>query len=279
MGMVIIRHQGYTFHAPESWVECNQTQLASLYPCTHLKKEDLSEDIRKMVAQVWLGATDKEWAAIRLTRFQWEELQKQFDWVFHKPTGKIVDNFTHEGQTLYLPEDDFENTSSLELAMAMMYWTQFAHPTDADKTALDKLIATLCRAQRPDSEAWQNHPDFDGDLRLKYNEVNSLRVATSLETLPMGIKILFLDYFNSMAESFLDNYEEVFGSSGKDEPLYDDGRGWLMLLKDVAKEGHFGTFDAVCRQPAHLMFTSILDDTLKAQRQQQQQKDLAHDNY
>lgn len=279
MGMVIIKHQGFRFHAPESWVECNQTQLGALYPCVHLKKEDLSYDTRKLVTQVWLGAADDVWRKIRLTAFQWEELQKLFDWIFVKPTGKIIESFTHEGQTLHLPDDDFENTSALELAMAMMYWTQFAHPTDPDKTALDKLIATLCRAQRPDSEEWQKHPDFDGDLRLKYNEVNSLRVASSLETLPMGIKILFLDYFNGMAQSFLDNYEEVFGANGKDEPLYDDGRGWLMLLKDVAKEGHFGTFDAVCRQPAHLMFTSILDDTLKAQRQQQQQKDLAHDNY
>ena len=277
--MVIIKHQGHTFNAPETWAECNQTQLAALYPCTHILEKDISDSIRQAVAQIWLGASDEVWKKIFLTHFQWAELQKQFDWVFQKPTGKIVDSFTHEGQTYLLPEEDFENTSSLELAMSMMYWTDFAKPTDPDPKALNKLIGTLCRAQRPDSEAWQTSPDFDGDLRLKYNEVNALRVADSLETLPIGLKMVFLDYFTQMAERFLDNYEEIFGNDGKNEPLYDDGRGWLMLLKDVAKEGHFGTFDAVGKQPAHLLFTSILDDTLKAERQMQQQKDFTHDNH
>ncbi|MFN8347424.1 MAG: hypothetical protein U0X91_20645 [Spirosomataceae bacterium] len=271
--MVEITLHTFCFSAPESWAECTPSQREHLYGCTYLKPEERTDTILQAVAQIWLGATDRQWQMMLLSRFQWEALQEQFAWVFVKPTGKPVEAFTHEGQTYLLPEDDFENTTALELALAMMYWAEFAHPETPDKTALDKLIATLCRSQRIDWETWQQDPDFNGDLRVKYNEVATLKVAATLETLPLGLKMLLLDYFNAMAERFLDSYEEIFGSNGQQEPLYDDGRGWLMLLKDVAKEGYFGPFDAVCKQPAHLLFSAILDDTLKAELQQQQQND------
>ena len=73
-----------------------------------------------------------------------------------------------------------------------------------------------------------------------------------------------------MNDQFLREYGELFGTGSKDV-RYDDGRGWLMLLKNVAKQGHFGDFDKVCGQPAHLLFATLLDDLLDQQEQEASQ--------
>ena len=72
---------------------------------------------------------------------------------------------------------------------------------------------------------------------------------------------------------FLRNYDRIFGGSATEEPRYPDGRGWIMLLKNVAKESHFGDFDRVCRQPAHLVWAAMLDDVLNAEELQNAQND------
>ena len=96
--------------------------------------------------------------------------------------------------------------------------------------------------------------------------------AESLVMLELAVKVAILSYFEVQARFFLEQYEGLFG--GDSEPLYGDGRGWIILLKNIAKGGHFGGFDQVGKQYAHLAYAAALDDAITAEENRNKQ-----DNY
>ena len=159
-----------------------------------------------------------------------------------------VGAFPSRSKKLYLPAPEFGDTTALELSMAFIHYTLFAK---GDTASLDKLIATLCRP----SEGKREGTD---DLRIPYTEYGADKMAMQVAHLPMA---------QVMLEEFMQNYEDVFGSGGKSR--YDSGLGMLMVLKSIAQQGHFGTYDAVCQQPVHLLWTALLDDVLTQNEQQE----------
>lgn len=257
------------YRGPSSWQECRPAQLVQLIPFSRIPPDQLTEDMRMMACQRWLAVPDSAWARWRITHYQWEVLQAEFAWVFSPPTGKPFESFEHQKVRYLLPDENFANCTALEVCMAFMEYTAFVQPEEPDTTALDRLIATLCRPVRVDLDAFRRSPDWNDDLREPYNEARTEKRALALATLPLEWKIALLTYFEQSSNVFLRQYSLMFG--GDAEPRYGDGRGWLMLLKNIAKEGHFGPFDSVCKQPVHLVFAAALDDTITAEEIRQNQ--------
>lgn len=257
-----------TYPVAENWTELSPAQLRHLIVCPRLKDVRTTEN-EAAACQIWLNISPKKWRKTVLAPFQWGALVKQFEWVFTtRPTGQPVRSFHHEGINYHLPADDFADTDAIDLAYANMAYLEFSRPDETDLTALDRLIATLCRPLRTDWRAFQQSPGWDGDRREPFNEQLMLERARSLATLTLNAKILILDYFERMNDAFLAEYGEIFGGTG--EPRYGDGRGWIMLLKNVARQGTFGTFEQVCHTPANLLFASVLDDVLQQQEEQEE---------
>lgn len=249
------------YAAPESWAECTPAQRWELTVYHRIPPADRSETIEMMVARIWLGVSPRAWSTWALARYQWGQLRQQFRWIFDtEPTGQPAPSFTHNGSTYYLPDDNFTNTTALEVALANMAYLDFAHPDQPDPTALDTLIATLCRPERPDLATFRESLAWNGDRREPFNEARSELRATALADLPLPLKVSLLDYFERMNTHFLQQFSEMFG--GDAQPRYGDGRGWIMMLKNAAKTGTFGPFDQVCQQPAHLFWATCLDDIL-----------------
>ena len=265
--MIVVQHQQYTHHAPESWAECELHDWAGLLPFSRLKEPPTADTVQ-LACQLWAGIPAKEWRRWQLMPHEWEALQAQFAWIFVPPVGQPFEVLQYERHKLLLPEDNFENSKAIDVAMAFIHFTDFAQDTTQPQ-ALDLLVATLCRPVRADLNAWQKSPDFDGDVREPYNDVRVEARAKAIAHWPLEIKVIVLDYFERMAAVFLDTYGQMFGSSAK-EPRYQDGRGWLMMLKNIAREGQFGNFDEVCRQPVHLVYAAALDDVLTLQDQEKQ---------
>jgi hypothetical protein len=267
--MTEIEYRGKKHRAPSSWEECRSDHIVQLIPFSRVPAQQLTEDIRILACQLWLRVHPKTWARWRLDHTQWEALKGQFAWIFTPPTDRPFRYFEHRGTRYVLPEENFGNCTALEVCMAFVEYASFAHPEEPDATALDRLIATLCRPVRRDLKAYRLSADWNDDEREPYNEARSLARATGLASLPLEWKVAVLTYFEQTAQGFLHQYGQMFG--GDAEPRYGDGRGWIMLLKNIAKEGHFGSFDTVCRQPVHLVFAAALDDTITAEEIRQKQ--------
>ena len=257
-----------TYKVAENWAELTPEQRLHLIVCPRLK-DARTTDNEAAACRIWLKISPKKWRKTVLAPFQWGALVKQFDWLFTtRPQGQPLRSFFHAGVNYHLPADDFADTDAIDLAYANMAYLEFSRPDDTDLMALDRLIATLCRPMRPDWRQFQKSHQWDGDLREVFNEQLMLERARSLASLELNAKILILDYFERMNEAFLAEYGDIFGGTG--EPRYGDGRGWIMLLKNVAKQGTFGTFDQVCQTPAHLLFAAVLDDVLQQQEEQEE---------
>jgi hypothetical protein len=260
--MNLIAYQGKTYRAPEGWHECTPAQWGSLAAFTRLPEDERTADAVQLAAQLWLQVPDREWSRWALDAHQWASVQQLFAWIWEPPTSRPFESFIHEGETYFVFDEGFADTRALELTMALMDYMAFAHPTEPDPSAYERILATLCRPQRADLERFLLSEEWDGDVREPYNELRAADRVRKLTSLPPPVKLALFDYFERSANEFLLNYERLFGGSPTEEPRYPDGRGWLMLLKNVARDGHFGDFDRVGRQPAHLVYAALLDDVL-----------------
>lgn len=266
-----------TYRVAENWSELTPAQHVQLIMCPRLVADGPYETVDNQAAacRAWLGMSSQVWANLTLTPWQWGQLRQQFAWLFTTvPTGKPpIASFFHAGINYHLPAENFQDTSAAELAQANMAYLEFARPLDEGELttekehALGQLIATLCRPRRRDWRKFQRSADWNGDVREPFNQARMEQHAKGLASLDLNMKLVILDYFERTNNAFLADYGELFG--GNKEPRYGDGRGWLMLLKNVAKEGHFGTFEHVCTTPAHLLFAALLDDLLDQQEAQE----------
>lgn len=255
-----------TYRVAENWVELTPDQYKELIMCPRLKADGSLETLDNEAAacRAWLGMSPNVWANLQLAHWQWGQLRNQCAWLFStKPTGKPpIDCFVHKGVNYHLPADGYQDTTSFELVMANIAYLEFANPETPTPDALDRLIATLCRPRRADWRKFKKSLDWNNDVREPFNEARMLSRAKDLSSLEISMKLVILDYFERMNTEFLEEFGELFGPDR--QPRYGDGRGWLMLLKNVAKESHFGDFDKVCLTPANLLFAALLDDLLDA---------------
>lgn len=260
------------YQVAENWSELTPEQYRQLIMCPRIPANPNAGpgsyqtlENEAAACRVWLGMSPKVWATLKLAHWQWGQLRQQSAWLFKTtPTGRPpMNTFVHKGINYHLPADEFTDTTAVELSYANMAYLAFANPEDPDPDALDRLIATLCRPRRADWRKFQRSKDWNGDVREAFNETRMTERAKALNGLDMTLKLVVLDYFERMNNAFLSEYGELFGPDK--QPRYGDGRGWVMLLKNVAKEGHFGDFDKVCQTPAHLLFASMLDDLLDNQ--------------
>lgn len=259
------------YTAPAAWHECTHEQWVALVPFCLLQPDERTDDVEMEACRVWVGVSVRQWERWSMARWQWGVLRKQFAWIFEKPTIRPFVSFFHQGTEYLTAKPDFADSSALDVAWANLKFTDFAHPTEPRPEALDELVATLCRPRREDLAAFRQSRDWNGDERQPFNEQRVSEWAAALKTMPFGVKAAVLVYFEHEMKGFLETYGELFGSPTRAEPRYAGGTGWVMMLKNVAKEGHFGPFDAVCRQPAHLVWAAALDDVLDKKDQQEAQ--------
>lgn len=275
--MKTIEFDRKVYQAAEHWGELTPDQYGQLIMCPRLEADGSFETLDNQAAacRAWLGMSPKVWEDLILSPWQWGQLRQQFAWLFEThPEGKPpMDSFFHAGVNYHLPADNFGDSTAIEIAFANMAYVDFANPEEPNPDALDKLIATLCRPRREDWRKFQKSKEWNGDVREEFSEQRMSEQAKAFSNLDMTVKLIMLDYFERMNHDFLQQYGEMFGRDR--QPRYGDGRGWIMLLKNVAKEGHFGDFYKVCSTPAHLLFATLLDDVLDAQDKAEADKENA----
>lgn len=276
--MLEIKIKKQAYQCPENWQECTPEQVRTFLLVRRIPEPDRKRAVQETLVQAYLGMTNEQWAKLVLGFEQWKTIKAFASWVYEKPLDeKPFDFFDFEGVRYWLPEPNYTNTTALELSLANMLYVEFAHPTEPDLTAIEKLIATFCRPVRSDWESFQISPEWNGDIRQPFNQARMEATAKQLASLDISTKIAFLTYFEQMNTAFLEEYSQLFGEN-KTEPRYEDGTGWLMILKSVAKDGLWNGFENVCKQPARTVWAFMLDDILDIRQQEAEYEKQKEEN-
>ncbi|MEA5257167.1 hypothetical protein VB264_05170 [Arcicella aquatica] len=268
--MVEVQINKKKFTMPERWDECTLEQISKLSPLTQWKVDEITQSEHEYAVCVLMGCSDKFWQRLELELPQWYKLKEVANFAFAE---KIVEqpfpSFVHLGTEYLVFQEGFADTDAVDLAWANMQYLAFANPDAPNVVALDELIATLCRPRRKDLLTFRESKEWDGDEREVYNGQRVKARAKELKTLPFGLKVAILQYFEAQNSLFLENYSQMLGDDGR-EPRYGNGMGWVTMLMSVAEKGTFGNFESVCYQNVHLIWAKCLDDTLDVKEQEKQ---------
>jgi hypothetical protein len=268
--MIEIKYGERVLSRPECWEECSPEDFERLALC-QLGGDAAKErpEMWDYAVAAWLGVLE-EWDKWRLTVQEWILLKKQVEWVFTPTAIKPFNGFLVVDEVWLLPEAAFGNCKAIELAMGFVHYVSYVKPGDSAQSAdsderelaLDRLICTFCRPRRPDLADWREGPNWDGDEREVYNESRINDRLAKLKKIQTTRKMAFLAFFEVNLREFFEDYAPIFGAGGG-KARYENGMGMIMMLKDVAKQGHFGDFERVCMQPLHLVWTATMDDVTK----------------
>ncbi|MVM39483.1 hypothetical protein GO730_20965 [Spirosoma sp. HMF3257] len=228
-------------------------------------KDIALKELLPLPADVWVDlTTEQRWNLGRLTRWVWKErvTKKPFD-------SFTVDSGKGKPMTYLLPDDNFSNTTAIEIAMANIHYLGFTRPEKPNQKAVLSLIATLCRPERKDVKQFRQSVDWNGDQREEYNTILADERAGTFDKLPIGTVMAITQYFEAMNKGFLQSYKDVYEpdpNADEEAPLYKNGEGLITTLMDVAKTGTFGDFDKVCKQNGHTIWLYLRDNNLKVRR-------------
>ncbi|TAF02260.1 MAG: hypothetical protein EAZ80_01560 [Runella slithyformis] len=256
----------------QSWRECSEEIILDALPLVNFVQ---AENNAKKRAHFWVGLLRAVLKEVpdelfyKLSGVQMFNLRRHFKWLLETRIDfRPFEFFEFEGQRYILPRENFADTSAIELAMSNIYFLSFTNDKSPNEKAVLNLIATLCRPERPDLQAFRASANWNGDQRQEPNSVVADERAAHFERLNIGVVIAILQYFESMNAAFLGRYQSCFEAGDTNEtPMYQNGEGWLALLEDVAETGVHGTFNQVCAENAHTVFLYIKHKTLKNKRE------------
>lgn len=167
-------------------------------------------------------------------------------WLFNETIEyRPFDYISVNGKRLYLPKENYADTSALELALCNLYYTRYATASDvSEQDNLYRLIATICRPLAKGDKTAVTRGALDMDA--------AEAMVEGIKTLQVGIVLTVLAYWEWMNKQLLEQYEVLFPKGDDGKPaLFEAGEGWLVLLEDVAQDGVYGDLDKVNVQNCH----------------------------
>jgi hypothetical protein len=269
--MIRFRLDGRPHTLPERWAEATPAQLRLAAP--HLAHDSVAA--RLAVVRAWCPKV-REKDVRRLTPDQLWDVCAQVGWAW-KLEGAALTQFEHRGRTYLLPEAKLLDAVLVEYALASLYFHLFAKPKTPQLTALDSLVATLCRPAVPGLD--ENDPAWDGQRREKYNAKLAEARALELADLPLALKMVVLHRFLDAERYIHQAYADLFskaapvpegqGPGGRPTPT-GDGTQVLEVLADLAEQGTYGTYEQVSYTRVHTVFFNLAK---KARRRREAEKE------
>lgn len=226
-------------------------QMASLKTSIFVKLSNVPADVflkLSLVQQIYLFNTVR-WA------FKGRIEKKPFEY------------FEVEGIKYYLPEDNYANTSSIEMALLNIYYLSFVRKDNPVTDNLYLIAATICRPERKDLKLFRKLIErWTGDRREVFNSVLSEeRAKLFKEKGPYGAMIAVLQYWEAMNNRFVKRFDDVF-NGGDGKQIFHNGEGWLAMLADVAEVGVMGNLEKVYETNAYSLMMYVLQKQKKIER-------------
>jgi hypothetical protein len=251
------------FRVPEGFDECDDAQRNLLLVCGLVPEERRERSFWELVIRSGLGCDVRFWDKLVLSLDQWAMLKDCMKWIFSDRIRKRPYEYLDVGGVRYWAmKDGFDDTDAVEISVAAMYFMKLNDENEPDFGMVEMLMGVFLRPERRDLKEFRLSDEWNGDCREIYNEQRVIERAEIFKGLEFGVKVAFLQWFEAEFTYFIECYKDVFGKGSENDARYDDGRGWMLLLKHVAQKGYFGGIAGVHRTNAHVVWSYLLDDVL-----------------
>jgi hypothetical protein len=201
--------------------------------------------------------------AIKVSAEQWLSLLPAIDWLKTQSTDKAPLAFIElKGVKYFLPADGMEFSPFIEFVMAEdALWRYLKQ--DEEK-ALSEFFFTLCRPENPQPK----DAFYSGDRRERYNSA-LIQERSKTVAVPNWCSFLLILFFSGVKEYLKEIYPEMFPQKtekkGEAIALQDESPavGWLKLIKVLADNGTYGTYEMVCYTFMHTIMLNTSFDLSK----------------
>jgi len=149
---------------------------------------------------------------------------------------------------LYGPADELANLSFVEFIKAESAYIAYAKTRDPE--ALNLLVAILYRPKRKDYSP--QSPDFDGDIREKYNDHLVGDRVKLVSRLPLSTRQAIFLFYDGCRALILKQYPNVFRKPKDDDAK---GRGWGHVLRNLA--GSVNEYERTAFQPLGTVLSDL----------------------
>jgi hypothetical protein len=193
---------------------------------------------------------------------------------------------------LWVREELFANTKSIELSMANVYYLRFADVVKVLGNSKSKKDSprplNYTRTEKESARYDKAFGELLGHLvirkrwnwrklkleRVKYHSREVLALGRQLlGSIDDSTKLWLVNYFEEQLKLFVETFPAVFGhqdngtegvSVGMDAPMFQNGHGWIVVLEDVALQGAYGDFDKVCDNECVTIWLFLEHQKIKA---------------
>jgi hypothetical protein len=163
----------------------------------------------------------------------------------------LFPDFIHKGITYILPTERFENGSALEFALADDFFKKAVEQDDKERQAyLLKLVATLCREEKSDTDAII----ASGDRRqVLHSRAEVEHRATKLNALDEAIQVAIFLYFAGVKKYIFDLYGKyIFTIPDEDESDETNTEETPAANAQAESFGWWGIFMELAQNLIHL---------------------------
>lgn len=260
-----------TFQVKSSFEECDIDEISHVMVTQQFlsAKVIYAKELARLKTSIFLRLSNvPSDLFLKLSRQQQLYLFDTVRWAFKgRVETKPFQFFEIDGIKYYLPEDNYANTSSIELALLNIYYLSFVRKNNPVTDNLHLIAATICRPERKDLKLFKKIVErWTGDRREVYNSVLSEeRAKLFKEKAPFGVMIAVLQYWEAMNNRFVKRFDDVF-SGGDSKQIFQNGEGWLSMLADVAEVGVMGNLEKVYETNAYSLMMYVLQKQKKVER-------------
>jgi hypothetical protein len=155
----------------------------------------------------------------------------------------------------YGPSDYLDNLRMGEFVYAESYFSQWKQ--NADAANLNKLVSVLYRPAGSAPTPADRREAFDPNLCAQHLQ--------QIEGWPLAKRVAIAIMYGSMRKQLIDQNPRVFSDSGDsgNESVY----GMWSVMRQVAKDGHFGTFTEVENTYVSTILMELNESIIEAERQ------------
>jgi len=249
---------------PASWAEVRDKEILSIAPLLFAGEQEQLHCkvliLRKLLHIPWrvFGTFTAE---------QVRDMITELAWMFTTPMDvPVVKEFEFKGQIFHMPLPALRNVVAIEFATAEGYLRAFTDTSKPNGHALNQLVATLARPEKRNLDV--NDPEFDGDVREKFNSRLVDYRADEFRNLDINVKMAVLKFFLGSVKTIQKKYGILYPEAEPNE----DGTvsvapsasmGLVGVLFDLAETGTFGDFEAVAFTNVHTVLTYLTKKKLE----------------
>lgn len=264
--MTVIELNKRFYTIPTGWNELSQKQLLEVMDTLFFKTYSAEQALLKLL-KILTGMN--YWQFFRQKPTEMSEFLYLTSFLLEEK-ATLTHQLIPEYAGMYGPEQSFDNLRMKELVLTEDFYMTWCE--DKENTELlNELCSILYRPLRRGS-LWKKY-DIDknpkGDPREDYNQnVCSWRAKHIICKWPMNVKLAIATWYEGCRTEMVENNPEVFGGAGGELAKY----GLVSVMRRIAKEGTFGTFEQVEEKLVNLIMIDLNESVAEGKEMEKQMK-------